>query len=100
MNKAQLKVLAIVIPAIFAMAFFSRFYTDLYHSLDNTHQIYLSELFVAGITISIFVIRKKFKTNALEPYELLMGGIAAVNLLPPNIFDANWNKKRKIWLEI
>lgn len=91
MNKAQLKVLAIGIPGIFAVGFFSRFYIDTYNSFDKINQIYLSELFASIIAIAIFVIRKKFKTEQLEPYELLsiiiIGAIAGMHLIPVELFS-------------
>ena len=91
MKNAQLKVLAIGVPGIIGMGFFSKFYIDTYNSLDKIHQIYLSELIAAIIAITIFVIRKKFKTDQLESYELLMiifiGAIAGVNLIPPDLFS-------------
>ena len=86
MNRQQWKVLLIGIPGIIGMGLFSHFYTSTYNSLEEVKQVYLSEVIAATIGVTIFSVRKKFKTEQLEAYEFLMiimmGVIAGIHLIP------------------
>ncbi len=94
LNKSQTKTLVVGIAGIIGFYFLSTFIINTYRSLDDIGKVYLLELFAVTIGIAIFAVKKKYKTNQLEPFELLMlvviGLIAGINLLPFDAIDPNW----------
>ena len=93
LNKKQWNVIFVGIPGTIGIGFLSWYYPIIHNSLDKIHQIYLTEVFAAGITVTIMIIKKRTKTSQLDAYELLMvifmGAIAGINLIPESLLNAN-----------
>ncbi|TBR12265.1 MAG: hypothetical protein EPO62_00430 [Candidatus Nitrosotenuis sp.] len=71
-KKLRIQALLIGIGGIIGIYFLSSFFIDTYRSLDPLGQAHLSEFFGAIIGIVIRFVKRKFKTEQLENFDLLM----------------------------
>jgi len=77
-KKLQIQVILLGTGGIIGIYLLSSFLIDTYKSLDALGQAHLSEFMAAIIGIVIHIVKKKFKTEQLENFDLLMLVMIAV----------------------